>query len=106
MTSSQVHQYSVEGVGEDFYPETVDLDLIDRWIKVSDADCVHDDPPPGPRGGRSWWVAPAGWRPMPHSRSLPKTTTALVVVILPDSGRGYLSKVFNDEWMTENGFEI
>ena len=34
----EVHQYSVEGVGEDFYPETVDLGLIDRWIKVNDAD--------------------------------------------------------------------
>ena len=43
---------------------------------------------------------------MPHSRSPAEDTDRLVVVILPDSGRGYLSKVFNDEWMAENGFEI
>ena len=37
-SKSEVHQYSVEGVGEDFYPETVELGLIDQWITVNDAD--------------------------------------------------------------------
>ncbi len=40
--SSEVHEYAVEGVGEDFYPETVDLDLIDRWIGVSERRLVRE----------------------------------------------------------------
>ncbi len=102
--SSQVHQYSVEGVGEDFYPETVELDLIDRWIEVTDADSfamtrrlAHEE---GILVGGSCGMAA-------HAALVvaAEDTSRLVVVILPDSGRGYLSKVFNDEWMADNGFD-
>ena len=102
--SSQVHQYSVEGVGEDFYPETVELELIDRWIEVTDADSFAMTR----RLAREEGILVGGSCGMAAHAALvvaAEDTSRLVVVILPDSGRGYLSKVFNDEWMADNGFD-
>ena len=100
----EVHQYLVEGVGEDFYPETVDLALIDRWSQVTDAESfsmtrrlAREE---GILVGGSCGMAAHGAAQIAN-----EDHDALVVVILPDSGRGYLSKVFNDDWMTEHGFE-
>ena len=99
------HQYAVEGVGEDFYPETVDLDVIDRWVKVTDAESLAMTRRLARRegilvGGSCGMAAHAAVQIADEDHD------ALVVVILPDSGRGYLSKVFNDQWMTDRGFEI
>lgn len=99
-----IHQYLVEGVGEDFYPETVDLDVIDRFVEVTDADSFAMTRRLARRegvltGGSGGLAVEAALRVAreDHDR--------LVVVVIPDSGRGYLSKVFNDEWMASNGFE-
>ncbi len=99
-----IHQYRVEGVGEDFYPETVEMDLIDRWVKVTDAESfamtrrlAREE---GMLVGGSCGMAVHG-----AATIAAEDHGAVVVVILPDSGRGYLSKVFNDRWMTEHGFE-
>jgi cystathionine beta-synthase len=99
-----IHQYLVEGVGEDFYPETMELDLIDRFIAVSDAEsfamarklATTEGVLTGGSGGLA--VAAA-------FRVADEDHERLVVVIIPDSGRGYLSKVFNDEWIREQGLE-
>jgi cystathionine beta-synthase len=98
-----IHQYLVEGVGEDFYPETVDLKLIDRFIMVSDAQSfsmtrqlAREE---GILGGGSCGMAAEAALQVAH-----EDNGKLVVVILPDSGRGYLSKIFNDDWMNEQGF--
>jgi len=98
-----IHQYRVEGVGEDFYPETVDLTLIDRFVMVTDAESfamtrrlAREE---GLLVGGSCGMAAEG-----ALRIAREDHERLVVVILPDSGRGYLSKIFNDEWMGENGF--
>lgn len=100
---SAIHQYRVEGVGEDFYPQTVDLDLIDRFIKVNDIDAfamtrrlAQEE---GILVGGSCGLATVAAMQVAVERP-----DLLVVVLLPDSGRGYLSKVFNDTWMAENGF--
>ncbi len=101
---SSIHQYRVEGVGEDFYPDTVELDLIDRWVKVTDAESFamtrrlarEEGLLVGGSCGMAAYAAAA---------IAAEDHDALVVVILPDSGRGYLSKVFNDQWMAEQGFE-
>lgn len=98
-----VHQYLVEGVGEDFYPETVDLDLIDRFIEVTDGDSFamarllarKEGMLTGGSGGMAVHAALS---------VAEEDTERLVVVIVPDSGRGYLSKTFNDDWMREHGF--
>jgi len=98
-----IHQYEVEGVGEDFYPKTVDLDIIDRFIEVTDADSFAmarrlaqgEGVLTGGSGGMAVEAALRVAREDPNR---------LVVVIVPDSGRGYLSKVFNDDWMRAKGF--
>lgn len=99
-----VHQYWVEGVGEDFYPETVDLELIDRWIEVDDATSFKMTrqlaSAEGILTGGSGGMAVHG--AVLEARAHPDAT---VVVIVPDSGRGYLSKVFSDSWMSQHGFD-
>lgn len=99
-----LHQYEVEGVGEDFYPDTVDLDLIDRFIEVTDAASFamarHLARTEGILTGGSGGLAVEA-----ALRVADEDNDKLVVVIVPDSGRGYLSKVFNDDWLTANGFE-
>lgn len=100
-----IHQYYTEGVGEDFYPETVDLDLIDRWEVVDDQQAFdmarrlarREGVLTGPSGGMAVEGA---------LRVASEDTGALVVVLVPDSGRGYLSKVFNDDWLRDHGFAV
>ena len=103
-SEEEVHQYAVEGVGEDFYPETVDLELIDRWLEVTDAESFAMTR----RLAREEGILVGGSCGMAAHGALlvaDEDHDAMVVVILPDSGRGYLSKVFNDDWMTGHGFE-
>ncbi len=96
--------YKVEGIGEDFLPATVDLKVIDRIERVSDKEsflmarriCREEGLLVG---GSSGTAAVAAQR---IAGSLP--ADAVLVVVLPDNGRGYLSKVFNDDWMKANGF--
>ena len=99
-----IHQYKVEGVGEDFYPETIDLELIDRFIEVTDQQSFTMTR----RLAREEGLLVGGSCGMAAHAAVQVATedpSRLVVVILPDSGRGYLSKVFNDEWMAANGFD-
>lgn len=98
-----LHQYKVEGVGEDFYPETVDLDVIDRFIAVPDSQSFSM----ARRLARVEGLLTGGSGGMAVHAALDvaaEDTTRLVVVIIPDSGRGYLSKAFNDNWMRQQGF--
>jgi cystathionine beta-synthase len=98
-----VHQYFVEGVGEDFYPETMDLEVVDRWIEVSDAEAFAMTR----RLAREEGLLVGGSCGMAGHAALQvaeEDPSKMVVVVLPDSGRGYLSKIFNDDWMTEKGF--
>lgn len=100
-----IHQYYVEGVGEDFYPETVDLQIIDRFIEVTDAESFRA----GRELARSEGILTGGSGGMAvHAARLvaAEDPGKLVVVIVPDSGRGYLSKMFDDTWMTEHGFAV
>jgi cystathionine beta-synthase len=98
--------YKVEGIGEDFLPSTTDLSVIDTIVQVNDRESllmtrrlVREE---GIFGGGSCGAAVAGaLRYVQQQRLGPE---AVVVVILPDSGSRYLSKVFDDDWMRENGF--
>lgn len=100
---AELHQYAVEGVGEDFYPETVDLDVIDRFIEVTDPDSFSM----ARKLARVEGLLTGGSGGMAVHASVEvaeEDTDRMVVVIIPDSGRGYLSKAFNDEWMRSQGF--
>jgi cystathionine beta-synthase len=96
--------YAVEGIGMNYLPETVDLRVIDEVVRVSDRDSFlmarRITREEGLLvGGSSGTAAVAAVK---LAKSL--SADAIVVVIFPDSGRGYMSKIFNDEWMIANGF--
>ncbi|MBK1785617.1 cystathionine beta-synthase [Prauserella cavernicola] len=95
--------YLVEGVGEDFWPQTYDRDVADEIIAVSDADSFHTTRRlAGEEGllvGGSCGMAVAAALRL-AKRLGPDD---VVVVLLPDGGRGYLGKVFNDAWMSSYG---
>lgn len=96
--------YLVEGVGEDFWPHTYDRDVADEIIPVSDGDSFMMTrrlaAEEGLLVGGSCGMAVAGALELAQ-RCGPDD---VIVVLLPDSGRGYLTKVFNDAWMASYGF--
>ncbi|HEY7828904.1 MAG TPA: cystathionine beta-synthase [Candidatus Limnocylindrales bacterium] len=100
--------YLTEGVGEDFLPGTYDPDVIDSWVRVSDRDAFaaarrltrEEGILSGGSCGTALVAALAVARDL---TAAPDGHEAVVVVLLPDSGRNYLSKLYNDEWMRVNG---
>src|SRR4051794_5771861 len=104
-SNDDVHPYLVEGVGEDFWPQTYDPSLVDRYVTVSDRDsflmtrrlALEE----GLLVGGSCGLAVYAALQVAAGIDDPK---AMVAVILPDGGRAYLSKIFNDAWMTQYGF--
>jgi cystathionine beta-synthase len=100
-----VRPYLVEGVGEDFWPETFDPSVVDRWIMVSDRDAfattrrlaLSEGILAGGSGGLAVYAA------LQVAAGI-EDPEALIVVILPDGGRSYLSKIYSDGWMRQHGF--
>src|SRR5205809_5425869 len=100
----EARPYLVEGIGEDFWPETFDPNVVDRWVRVSDRDSLltaraitrQEGILVGGSSGTAVFAA------LTVARELPEGT--LMVVILPHTGRNYLSKVYSDSWMLQYGF--
>jgi cystathionine beta-synthase len=99
-----IHPYLVEGIGKDTWPETMDPEVVDEWIRVSDRDSFltarrlarEEGILAGGSGGTSVWAAlKVGARLDPGAR---------VLTMIPDSGRNYLSKFYDDNWMLDHGF--
>jgi cystathionine beta-synthase len=102
-TKDPLHPYLVEGIGEDFVPETYDRKVADDIIRVGDADSIWMARrlaiEEGILAGGSSGSAVAGAVELAKSRPRLK----LIVVIIPDSGRSYLSKIYNPAWLKERG---
>jgi cystathionine beta-synthase len=104
-SNEEVHPYLVEGVGEDFWPQTFAPEVVDRWVTVSDRESFlmtrrlaqAEGILAGGSGGTALVAAVQVARELDDPE-------ALVTVILPDGGRSYLSKIWSDAWMRENGF--
>jgi cystathionine beta-synthase len=104
-SSGEVRPYLVEGVGEDFWPETFDPSVVDRYVTVSDRDAFLTTR----RLALTEGILAGGSGGLAVHAALQVATAiddpeALIAVILPDGGRSYLSKIYNDAWMTQNGF--
>jgi cystathionine beta-synthase len=100
-----VHPYLIEGVGEDFWPPNFDRSTVDRWIVVSDRDAFLTTRRLAHREGIL--VGGSGGMAVHAALEVCAEITdpeALVVVILPDGGRAYLSKIYSDGWMRQYGF--
>jgi cystathionine beta-synthase len=101
---TKAFSYYVEGIGEDFLPSTMNLDILDEVVQVDDKECflmtrelVRRE---GIFCGGSCGAAVVG--AIKYARSLRKPQR--ILVLLPDNAQKYLSKIFNDEWMRSNGF--
>jgi cystathionine beta-synthase len=99
-----VHPYFVEGIGKDSWPKTMDASVVDEWVRVSDRDSFQTARRLAREegllaGGSSGTTVHAA---IEVARRL--GPDARVLAMLPDSGRSYLSKFLDDNWMLEHGF--
>src|SRR3989449_2218372 len=99
-----IHPYFVEGIGKDTWPKTMDPAVVDEWVRVSDRDSFltarrlarEEGLLVGGSGGTTVWAAlEIGRRLGPEAR---------ILTMIPDSGRSYMSKFYDDNWMLEHGF--
>jgi cystathionine beta-synthase len=110
LSGDTARPYLTEGIGEDFFPGTYDPSTVDRWVRVSDRDAFamarRITREEGILAGESCGTAVIA--ALDEARRLMADDAALareavLVVILPDGGRSYMSKLYNDEWMRING---
>ena len=104
LSGDQPKPWAVEGIGEDYVPKTLNSQVIDEWIRVSDVDSFTVARNMAKMegllvGGSCGTAMAAGLR---YAQRLGPDD--LMVVLCPDTGRNYLSKLYSDDWMIENGF--
>jgi len=105
-SGGEIHSYLIEGVGEDFLPSTFDPAVVDGYERISDAESFAMTRRLAREegllvGGSSGMAVVAALR---VAEGLGEDD--VVVVLLPDHGRGYLDKLYDDRWMNANGFEL
>jgi cystathionine beta-synthase len=102
-SGDEVHPYLTEGIGEDFWPETFDPSVVDRWVRVPDRESFRvaraitrqEGILVGGSCGTAVYAALEVARELDEGK--------VVVVILPDTGRNYLSKLYSDTWLLQYG---
>ena len=104
LSGDRPRPWAVEGIGEDYVPKTLNSQVVDEWLRVSDADSFHVARNMARKegllvGGSCGTAMAAGLR---YAQRL--TAADVMVVMCPDTGRNYLSKMYSDEWMIEKGF--
>jgi cystathionine beta-synthase len=102
-SGDEVRPYLTEGIGEDFWPETFDPSIVDRWVRVSDKDAFRTARAVTRQegilvGGSSGTAVAAA---LLVASEMDEDTT--IVVILPDTGRNYLSKLYSESWLLQYG---
>jgi cystathionine beta-synthase len=103
-SDADLHPYLVEGIGKDTWPETMDPEVVDEWIRVSDRESFlwarrlarEEGILAGGSGGTSLVASIEIARRLGAGKR--------VLTMIPDSGRNYLSKFYDDNWMLEHGF--
>jgi cystathionine beta-synthase len=110
LSGDAVRPYLTEGIGEDFMPGTFDPAVVDRWVRVSDRDAFaaarritrEEGVLVGESSGTALVAALTVARELMRDDPS-RAREAVIVVIFPDTGRNYLSKLYNDEWMRQHG---
>src|SRR2546430_14580604 len=101
---ADVHPYLVEGIGKDSWPQTMDPDVVDEWLRVSDRDSFLT----ARRLAREEGILAGGsagttvWAALQIAARFGRD--ARILTIIPDTGRNYLSKFYDDNWMLDHGF--
>ena len=103
---NEIYPYRIEGLGKNLIPEATDFDSIDAFIKVTDEDSAHAArelaKTEGIFAGYTSGAAVQGLKQLSEEGVFDKDS--VVVVILPDHGSRYMSKIFSDDWMEQQGF--
>ena len=107
--TGEVHQYHVEGIGYDFYPDVFDPDIVDIMYRIGDEESFHETRrfarEEGILAGGSTGNVIAGVRRLLQAlKAKNELEGKTIVMMVHDSGRNYLSKIYNDDWMAEQGY--
>ncbi|MFO8146027.1 MAG: PLP-dependent cysteine synthase family protein [Bacteroidota bacterium] len=104
--SEEIYPYRIEGLGKNLIPTATDFDIIDKFVKVTDEESAHTArelaKTEGMFVGYTSGAAMQGVKQLSQEGEF--DANSKVVIIFPDHGSRYMSKVFNDEWMTAQGF--